>query len=180
MLVPLVVLAAGAIFAGMLGYNMFVGEGREHFWGEALSTASGKDTIELAHHVPLWVKLLPLVMGVSGLALSWVFYVKSPHLPNQVATSFQGLYQFSLNKWFFDELYDLIFVRPSLWLGRLLWKRGDGTIIDGFGPNGVAWVTVFLSRRASVVQSGFLYHYAFAMLIGLVALVSWYLFSRNG
>jgi NADH-quinone oxidoreductase subunit L len=180
MLVPLFVLALGAVVSGWLGYSIFVGEGREHFWGEALSTASGKDTLELAHHVPLWVKLLPLVMGVSGLGLSWLFYVKSPHLPSQVATSFRGLYQFSLNKWFFDELYDLIFVRPSLWLGRLLWKRGDGTIIDGFGPNGVAWVTVFLSRRASVVQSGFLYHYAFAMLIGLVALVSWYLFSRNG
>lgn len=180
MLVPLFVLALGAVVSGWLGYSIFVGDGRTQFWGEALSTASGKDTIELAHHVPLWVKLLPLVMGVSGLGLSWLFYVKSPDLPGQVAASFRGLYQFSLNKWFFDELFDLIFVRPSLWLGRLLWKRGDGTIIDGFGPNGVAWVTVFLSRRASVVQSGFLYHYAFAMLIGLVALVSWYLFSRNG
>ncbi|MFY7776863.1 MAG: NADH-quinone oxidoreductase subunit L [Elstera sp.] len=180
MLVPLFVLALGAIVSGYLGYNMFVGEGREHFWGTALSNASGHDTLEHAHHVPLWVKLLPLVMGVSGLGLSWVFYVKSPHLPNQVATSFRGLYLFSLNKWFFDELYDLIFVRPSLWLGRLLWKRGDGTIIDGFGPNGIAWVTVTLSRRVSVLQSGFVYHYAFAMLIGLVALVSWYLFSRNG
>ncbi|MFY8106664.1 MAG: NADH-quinone oxidoreductase subunit L [Elstera sp.] len=180
MLVPLFVLALGAVVSGWLGYSIFVGDGRAQFWGEALSTASGKDTIELAHHVPLWVKLLPLVMGVSGLGLSWLFYVKSPDLPGQVAASFRGLYQFSLNKWFFDELFDLLFVRPSLWLGRLLWKRGDGTIIDGFGPNGVAWVTVFLSRRASVVQSGFLYHYAFAMLIGLVALVSWYLFSRNG
>lgn len=180
MLIPLFVLAIGAVVAGYLGYNAFVGDGREHFWGETLSNASGRDTLHHAHDVPTWVKLLPLVMGVSGLGLSWVFYVKAPHLPNQVATGFRGLYQFFLNKWFFDELYDLIFVRPSLWLGRLLWKRGDGTIIDGFGPNGVASVTVFLSRRASVLQSGYVYHYAFAMLIGLVALVSWYLFSRNG
>ena len=91
----------------------------------------------------------------------------------------RGLYLFLLNKWYFDELYDFLFVRPSKWIGGFLWKRGDGQVIDGFGPNGIAAVTVDIARRAAKLQTGYVYHYAFAMLIGVAAFVSWYLFARG-
>ena len=180
MLGPLLFLATGAVLAGFVGYDYFVGDGRAAFWGEAIQVLAANDTIEGAHHVPLWVKLLPLVMGVSGIALAYVMYMLRPDLPALAVRVFRPLHTFFFNKWFFDELYDRVFVRPCIYLGRGFWKSGDGAVIDGVGPDGVAAATRNLSKRASALQSGYLYHYAFAMLIGVVVLASWYLFTRAG
>jgi NADH-quinone oxidoreductase subunit L len=180
MLIPLLVLAAGAVFAGALGYSLFVGEGMEHFWRESLLVLPGHNSIEAAHHAPFWVKAAPLVVGLAGIGIAYLFYIAQPALPAMVAARFRVLYLFLYNKWYFDELYDAIFVRPAVHLGRGLWKSGDGALIDGVGPDGIAAATLDLARRASRLQSGYVYHYAFAMLIGVVLLVSWYLFVQVG
>jgi len=178
MLGPLVVLAAGAVLAGMLFYDAFVGHDYiEHFWKESLLVLPANDTIEAAHHVPFLVKVLPLIMGVSGIALAYYLYMFRPDLPGVIADRIRAIYLFSLNKWYFDELYDRIFVRPASYLAVGLWRAGDETLIDGLGPNGVAAAAKALSRRASYLQSGYLYHYAFAMMIGVVVLVTWYVLT---
>jgi NADH-quinone oxidoreductase subunit L len=178
MTLPLIALAIGAVFAGYLGVDAFVGEGRAGFWGAAILVLEEHDVIEAAHHVPLWVKLLPLVMSVVGIALAWFMYLRMPALPGLLATRLRPLYLFLLNKWYFDELYDWAFVRPAHYLGRGLWKSGDGAVIDGVGPDGVAAAVLDLARRASRLETGYLYHYAFAMLIGVTGLITWYIISH--
>jgi NADH-quinone oxidoreductase subunit L len=180
MILPLFVLAAGACFAGYLAYENFVGHNTTAFWGNAIRVLDIHPALENAHHVPLWVKKLPLVVGVAGIALAWLLYIKSPDIPGRIANRFQGIYQFLLNKWYFDELFDFLFVRPAFKLGRGLWKAGDGLIIDGVGPDGVSSVVRNVAKRAAALQSGYLYHYAFAMLIGVVGLITWYLFQNAG
>jgi NADH-quinone oxidoreductase subunit L len=178
MTLPLIALAVGAVFAGWIGVDAFVGEGRTEFWRGAILVLEENDVIEAAHHVPLWVKLLPLVMSVGGIALAWIMYLRLPALPGLLATRLRPLYLFLLNKWYFDELYDWAFVRPAHYLGRGLWKSGDGALIDGIGPDGVAAAALNLARRASRLQTGYLYHYAFAMLIGVSGLITWYIVSH--
>ena len=178
MIWPLYLLAVGAVLAGAVFYGLFVGDGRDGFWGSSLLALH--DIIEEAHHVPFWVKALPMVMTLTGLGLSWWIYVRNPWIAGALAERLRPLYLFSFNKWYFDELYDVIFVRPAYYLGRGFWKSGDGALIDGVGPDGVAAATLNLARRAGRLQSGYLYHYAFAMLIGVVALVSWYLLVTLG
>ncbi|MCC7253875.1 proton-conducting transporter membrane subunit, partial [Hyphomicrobium sp.] len=178
MLIPLYVLAFGAIFAGVAGYEYFVGHHRAEFWGAAIKVLAENDSVEHAHHVPVWVKVLPLVASVMGIGMSYGLYIRNPQLPAELATRFQGLYRFLLNKWWFDELYDALFVRPSFKLGHGLWKKGDVAVIDGLGPDALAANTLTTARRMSAVQTGYVYHYAFAMLIGVVALATWYLVSR--
>ena len=112
---------------------------------------------------------------VLGFLLAFWFYIRDPRKPAQLAAQQPLLYRFLLNKWYFDELYDVIFVRPALWLGRTFWRVGDGRIIDGLGPDGVAARVIDVTRGAVRVQSGYLYHYAFAMLIGVAAFLTWYL-----
>ena len=180
MILPLVVLAAGACFAGWLGYHDFVGAGRESFWREAILVLPGLDSLEAAHHAPEWVELLPSVVGVLGIAVAWVAYVWRPEIPGVVARRLRPVYLFLLNKWYFDELYDALFLRPAMALGFAFWKRGDGAVIDGLGPDGVASITSRLSVRTSRLQTGYVYHYAFVMLIGVVLLVSWYLLRQIG
>ena len=129
--------------------------------------------INAAHLVPAWVKVSPFIAMLIGLAVAWLFYIKDPSLPRRLAAQQRPLYLFLLNKWYFDELYDVIFVRPAKWLGGFLWKRGDGNVIDGT-INGVAMgIIPFLTRLAGRAQSGYLFHYAFAMVLGIVALVTW-------
>ena len=113
--------------------------------------------------------------GVLGIATAYVFYIVDPRIPVRLAPQFRVLYLFILNKWYFDELYDWLFVRTAMALGDGLWKGGDGLLIDGLGPNGVAALTRDLARQASRLQTGYLYHYAFVMLIGVAAFVTWYL-----
>ncbi|MBT6084177.1 MAG: NADH-quinone oxidoreductase subunit L [Rhodospirillaceae bacterium] len=180
MILPLFVLAAGACFAGYLGYENFVGHKAAEFWGNSILILDHHKALENAHHVPLWVKLAPLVVGAVGIGLAYILYIKRTDLPAKIANAYQGVYQFLLNKWYFDELYDAVFVRPSFVLGRGLWKVIDGWIIDGLGPDGISNTVRIVARRIAALQSGYLYHYAFAMLIGVVVIASWYLFTRVG
>jgi NADH-quinone oxidoreductase subunit L len=179
MLLPLFVLAAGAIFAGFLGAWYFIGDGREAFWSEAIKILPSHQALADAEEIPWIFGHLALIVGIAGIVLAWVFYVALPDLPGKFTTSFRPIWQFALNKWYFDELYDRVFVRPVLWLGVVFWKDGDGMLIDGFGPNGIAAVTQGVSRQASRLQTGYVYHYAFAMLIGVVLMVSFYLFYQR-
>jgi NADH-quinone oxidoreductase subunit L len=236
MLIPLGVLALGAIFSGMLWYKVFFGEDtavRSWFGMEQVAHAEGHGVepateateaapaaateahsaaaapkgallmlpftadeqavvdprldaakvktsehapntiINAAHLVPTWVKLSPFVAMLIGLGLAWLFYIRRPDLPGRLAAQQRPLYLFLLNKWYVDEIYDVLFVRPALWLGRFLWKRGDGDVIDG-SLNGVALgIIPFFTRLAGRAQSGYLFHYAFAMVMGIVVLVTW-------
>ncbi len=138
MMIPLFVLAAGAILAGFPLKEAFIGHNHDEFWKGALTYGSGNHILHDFHKVPKWVVFAPLVMMISGFALAWYMYVRSPQTPKRLAAEFPGIYRFLLNKWYFDELYDLIFVRPAKWLGRFLWKKGDGVVIDGLGPDGVS------------------------------------------
>jgi NADH-quinone oxidoreductase subunit L len=177
MLVPLYLLAAGALFAGLLFAPYFIGHDEAHFWGQGIFRAADNKIIEEMHHVPAWVVWSPFVAMVLGFALAYLFYIRRTDLPGKLAQQHWPLYKFLLNKWYFDELYDFIFVNPAKWLGRFLWKRGDGWLIDGFGPDGVsAWV-VDVTQRVVRLQTGYLFHYAFAMLVGVAALVTWFMFG---
>jgi NADH-quinone oxidoreductase subunit L len=173
MLVPLYVLAAGALFAGVLFAPYFIGEGYGEFWKTALFMLPDNHILHEMHEAPLWVSLAPIVVTVIGFLIAYEFYIRSPEAPGRLAAQHRGLYAFLLNKWYFDEVYDFLFVRPAKRLGRFLWKTGDGAIIDGLGPDGVsAWV-VDVTNRVVKLQTGYLYHYAFVMLIGVAALVTW-------
>lgn len=173
MLVPLFVLAAGALFAGILFEGAFIGEGYAEFWLASLFTGAANEVLHNIHDVPFAIAFLPTVMMAIGFAIAWLFYIRAPELPHQVAERHRGLYKFLLNKWYFDELYDFLFVRPAKALGRFLWKTGDGKVIDGLGPDGVSARVLDVTNRVVRLQTGYLYHYAFAMLIGVAALVTW-------
>jgi len=173
MLVPLFILAAGALFAGLLFYNDFFGHHYEEFWKAALYTGADNHILEMVHEIPFWAKVSPFVAMLLGLWAAWHFYIKSPDTPKRLAEQHDALYRFLLNKWYFDEIYDFLFVRPAKRLGRFLWKQGDGWLIDGFGPDGVAARVIGMTGRVVKLQTGYLYHYAFAMLIGVAALVTW-------
>jgi NADH-quinone oxidoreductase subunit L len=177
MLVPLYVLAAGALFAGVLFHEYFIGHDYAHFWKAALFTLPENHILEEFHHVPLWVKLCPFIAMLAGFGVAWQFYIRSPEMPARLAAEQEPLYRFLLNKWYFDELYDWLLVRPAMGLGRFLWKRGDGWLIDGFGPDGVSARVIDVTRNVVRLQTGYLYHYAFAMLLGVAILVTWMMFA---
>jgi NADH-quinone oxidoreductase subunit L len=180
MLIPLAALAVGSVVAGMVWYEDFFGHHYAEWFGPSIFFGPENHVIHDAHEAPAWVKASPFVAMLIGLGLSYLFYIVNPELPKALARQQRGLYLFLLNKWYFDELYDRLFVRPAFWLGRLLWKKGDGATIDG-GINGVAlglvpWVT----RLAGRVQSGYVFHYAFAMVLGLVAITLWLMIRSGG
>ncbi|MDE3122699.1 MAG: NADH-quinone oxidoreductase subunit L, partial [Paracoccaceae bacterium] len=184
MLIPLGVLGFGAVFAGMIWYNSFFGNEAimSHFFalGEhaapgqgAIFIAPSNHVIETAHHAPVWVGLSPFVAMLLGFGAAWVMYIAKPDLPARMAAANRPLYEFLLNKWYFDEIYGFLFVRPAMALGRLLWKQGDGEVIDG-SINGVAMgIVPWFTRLAGRAQSGYLFHYAFAMVIGIGVLMTW-------
>ena len=180
MLLPLVPLALGAVFAGFLGYELFVGHDMAQFWGDSIFILPTHQAMENAHHVPTWVKLLPIGLATAGVVMAYVAYTFIPSLPSAVAKMFAPVHKFFFNKWYFDELYDAIFVKPSVKIGGLLWQRGDKDTIDGFGPDGITAFVLRISQSASRIQSGYVYHYAFAMLIGIVVLLSWYFSGFGG
>jgi NADH-quinone oxidoreductase subunit L len=124
--------------------------------------------------------MLPTLAMALGFLVAWRFYIQRPELPNELARQQEPLYRFLLNKWYFDEIYDYLLVRPALLLGRLLWKRGDGWLIDGFGPDGVSARVLDVTRNVVRLQTGYLYHYAFAMLIGVAALITYFMFGGGG
>jgi NADH-quinone oxidoreductase subunit L len=178
MRIPLIVLAIGAAFYGYFGYKYFVGSDYASFWKSSIFVLPQYDSLAAAEEIPSLVRHMPLIFGLGGIATAYVFYIADPRIPVRLAAQFRSLYLFLLNKWYFDELYDWLFVRPAMSVGDGLWKSGDGAVIDGLGPDGVAAVTRDLARQASRLQTGYLYHYAFAMMIGLVAFVTWYLLPR--
>ncbi|WP_296576990.1 NADH-quinone oxidoreductase subunit L [Phreatobacter sp.] len=178
MLIPLGILAVGAVFSGIVFAKKFLYEdGIKSFFRDSVFMRPENHIIHNFHAVPDWVPWTPFVMMAIGFALAWYMYIKRPDVPAQLAREHPGLYQFLLNKWYFDELYDRIFVRPARWLGRFFWKKGDGWLIDGFGPDGIAAKVVDITRGVVRLQTGYLYHYAFAMLIGVAALATWFMFS---
>jgi NADH-quinone oxidoreductase subunit L len=179
-LVPLAALAAGSILAGYPFKDLFAGEEIKDFFRGSLQFADGNHIIEDMHHVPAWVAVAPTIMMALGFLVAWHFYIRKPALPGELARQHEPLYRFLLNKWYFDELYDVLLVRPTLWLGRLLWKGGDGWLIDGFGPDGVSARVLDVTRNVVRLQTGYLYHYAFAMLIGVAALITWFIFRFGG
>ncbi len=222
MLVPLGVLAVGAVFAGMIWYPHFFDKKFESWFGMApvelhasadhgISTGHGaggagdeniasqsKDghpaaalsgavfqgqenhVMHDAHYVPTWVKSSPFIAMLIGFILSWFMYIRRPDLPGALARQQWGLYQFLLNKWYFDQIYNCLFVQPARWLGRFLWKRGDGATIDG-AINGLTMgIVPFFTRALNSLQSGFLFHYAFAMLLGVGLLITWFVLGGAG
>ena len=171
---PLILLAIGAVFAGWMYSGSFIGDGRVTFWNGSLVTSAG-DIMEQAHHVPAAVVWSPFVAMLLGFMLAYYFYMRGSDIAKRTAETWDGLYAFLLNKWYFDELYHFIFVRPAFWLGRQLWKRGDENTIDGFGPNGVSSLVTGVAARVRKLQTGYVYHYAFAMIIGLAIAVTWFM-----
>jgi NADH-quinone oxidoreductase subunit L len=173
MLIPLALLSLGAVIAGFVFSHAFISEGDGGFWRGSI--AFGEHLIHAMHGVPLWVKWAPFAVMTTGFATAWFAYIREPGLPARFANAIKPLYTFVYNKWYFDELYDRIFVRPAFWIGQRFWMLGDVGLIDRFGPNGSAWAVVQGSRIAARLQTGYLYSYALVMLIGLTAAISWVL-----
>jgi NADH-quinone oxidoreductase subunit L len=212
MVAPLVVLAAGAIFAGALLYAPFVGGGgaehevakvenvdvdeqtdveatvveeeglrpledRHDFWRDSLLILSANDTLDRAHHVPLWVKLAPVFAAVGGILLAFAFYIVRTDLPGRVAAAMPGLHRLLFRKWYFDEVYQALFVQTAQGLGRLFSSTGDRTVIDGLGPDGVALGSRALGRLLGRFQSGYMFQYALVMILAVVGFMTWYFYS---
>jgi NADH-quinone oxidoreductase subunit L len=174
--VPLVILAAGSLFAGLLFEHLFIGGNEVAFWRGSLVTHGG----EAHHEVPMLVMLLPTLAMAAGFAIAWYFYIRNPLVPFGLTKRFRGAHQFLLHAWYFDDLYDFLFVRPAKLIGRFLWKTGDNTIIDGIGPDGVAARVIDITNRVVKLQTGYIYHYAFAMLIGVALLITYFIFAGGG
>jgi NADH-quinone oxidoreductase subunit L len=172
---PLILLALGSLLAGAIFMHFFIGSDQNAFWRGSLVTHG-----EEHHEVPLLVMLTPTLAMAAGFAVAWYFYITNPLVPFGLAKHFRGLYQFLLNAWYFDALYDAIFVRPAKRLGRFLWKTGDGTIIDGIGPDGVAARVIDITNRVVKLQTGYIYHYAFVMLVGVALLITYFIFAGGG
>jgi NADH-quinone oxidoreductase subunit L len=173
--VPLIVLAIGSLLAGGLFFHLFIGSGQEEFWRGSLVTHAGEH-----HAVPFWVVAAPTVAMAAGFAVAWYFYITNPLVPFGLAKRFRGLHQFLLNAWYFDAFYDAIFVRPAKWLGRFLWKTGDGRIIDGIGPDGIAARVIDITNRVVRLQTGYIYTYAFVMLVGVALIITYFIFAGGG
>jgi NADH-quinone oxidoreductase subunit L len=178
MLIPIGILAAGSILAGFPFKELFAGHGVEEFFRD--SVKMHPHIIDEMHHIPQAIAFLPTVMMALGFIVSYIFYIRRPYIPVELANQHPLMYQFLLNKWYFDELYELIFVRPAKWIGYQLWKKGDGYVIDGFGPDGVSARVLDVTRNVVKIQTGYLYHYAFAMLIGVAGLITWFMFGLGG
>jgi NADH-quinone oxidoreductase subunit L len=174
MLVPLLILAIGALAAGYAAKELFIGHDYGHFWRTALFTSPDNKILEEAHHSPAWVVWMPTIMMAAGFAVAYLAYIAFPGTPAWAMRTFKPIHAFLYNKWYFDELYDWIFVRPFKWLSRRLWKTGDGAIIDGLGPDGISARIVDITNRVVKLQTGFVYHYAFVMLLGIALIITYF------
>jgi NADH-quinone oxidoreductase subunit L len=174
MLVPLAALSLGAVVAGVAFYGDFVGHQYKEFWANSLYEGAHNHIMHEMHDIEEWVYWAPFIAMLSGFGLSWLYYIAAPWLPEATARTFKPIYLFLLNKWYFDELYDWMFVKPTKALARLLWKGGDGAIIDG-AIDGTASSVQWTTGRAVKLQTGYIYHYAFAMLIGVAAILTFFL-----
>ena len=190
MLIPLALLATGAVLAGFFFSKYFIGtidakaaagavDPYKTFWGKAIYEGPQNHILHEMHKIPGWVGWAPTIAMLSGLVLAYVYYIVNPSLPERTARAFRPIYLFFLNKWYFDELYDWLFVRPANAIGRLLWKKGDGSVIDGT-IDGTAATVGAATGRVVKLQTGYIYHYAFAMLMGLAALITWFVLGLGG
>ncbi len=177
MLIPLGILAFGSFAAGWPLVGLFTGEGALGFFRASLKYAPGNTVLEDMEHLPLDIALAPTAMMIIGFLVAYLFYIRRPDIPRALARDHHILYEFLLNKWYFDEIYNFLFVRSALWLGRLFWKGGDGFVIDGFGPDGVSARVLDVTKNVVRLQTGYLYHYAFAMLIGVAGFITWFMFA---
>ncbi len=178
MLVPLVLLACGAVFAGFIFAPYFIGEHHAAFWGKAIFLASNNEVMEGAEHIKeTWVHFAPLIVTLIGIVLAWYFYLVHPNLPKKMAANKGPIYTFLYNKWFFDEIYQATFVKLTKWLGDVFWKILDIKIIDGLGPNGAAWTALASAKKLVKTQTGYVYHYAFFMFLGVAGLLTWVVFG---
>ena len=168
MLLPLIILSIGAIFAGFLFKDLFIGNGENNFWSESIKFLKPLST----EHPPLWIILITPIVVILSIPISYYLFVKNKKLPDEFVQSNKPLYNFLVNKWYFDELYNLIFIQSSKKIGLFFWKYIDINIIDRFGPDGISSLIKNLSFKASKFQSGFIYQYAFMMLLGFTALLT--------
>jgi len=152
---------------------------KEAFWQDSLFVKEENDTVEAAHNVPKWVKKLPLVMGLLGIFGAWIAYIKFPHLPQKTRDNFAWMHTLFFNKYYFDELYDRVFVKNAWRIGRIFWVFGDQKTIDRFGPDGSAKISSKFASYLSRVQTGFVYHYAFLMILAVIGLLSWFFFKAG-
>jgi len=176
MTIPLAILAIGAIASGFLFYPYFIGDGEGDFWRQAIFVLPHNHALHARHDVPEWVLWAPLTVTVIGFLIAAYYFLLRPQRAAEIAANDGLLYNFLKNKWYFDEIYNFLLVRPAFWIGRKLWKLGDGWLIDGFGPDGVAARVKDIAGRAGRLQSGYIFHYAFAMLIGVAAMLTWLMF----
>ena len=178
---PLLVLAIGALGAGFVFADYFIEHGYAEFWRGSLFTLHGNTVLEASEHVesPL-IKWLPTIMMTGGFLLAYVAYIRETWLPAWTVQNFKPIHAFLYNKWYFDELYHWIFVRPTAWLARVLWIYGDGAIIDGLGPDGVSARVTAITKRAVRFQTGYVYQYAFVMLLGVAAIVTYFAYLFRG
>jgi NADH-quinone oxidoreductase subunit L len=179
MLIVLAALGLGSTVAGFAFQGIFIGGDHKEFWGRALFEGEHNHILHAMHEVPNSVTWAATLAMLAGFVIACLYYIAAPWLPVATARAFRPIYLFLLNKWYFDELYDWLFVRPAFWIGRLLWKRGDGTIIDGLGPDGVASRVLWTTGRVVRLQTGYVYHYAFAMLIGVALIVTAFMFAGS-
>ncbi len=180
MLIPLGILSIGALFSGWYFYEYFVGHERLHFWGESLFVLPANDTVEAAHHVPYWVKKLPIAMGLLGIALAYLCYMFVPAIKDFVGKMLKPVHKLFFNKWYFDELYDSVFLKNAWNGGLLFWKWGDQNTIDRFGPDGLAGLSQRIAGWLSRFQTGYIFQYAFIMMLGAIAILSWILYRSGG
>ena len=152
------------------------GMNRFKFWGSSIKVLPDNDTLDAAHHVPEWVKLLPTIMGALGLFFSWIFYSRRVDLPGKFSGAFKPLHTLFFRKWFFDEIYNAVFVRNAICAGHVFWKT-DKNVVDGLGPDGVAARSLDVGRGLKKLQTGYVFHYAFVMIIGVISFVSWFFYQ---
>ncbi len=179
MLVPLFLLSVGAVFSGYLMMPQFMGDELGKFWGNSLVINQGHDALKHIHDLDPLVKYSPVIEGLMGIFLAYILYIKAPSIPGKLANMFKPLYNISYNKWYFDEIYNAILVRPAFCVGRILWQWGDSKIIDRFGPNGFAAAFQKMGRGLSKLQSGYIHHYILVMVLGLL-IMALYLVRKMG
>ena len=174
MLFPLFILSIFTIFSGVYFVDYFMYHDYQYLWQSSIYLSENNHVIESIHYVPKWVKYSPLVMMVIGLITAVIFYLLYPKVPKFLSSQFNPLYKFLLNKWYFDEIYEFIFVRNISRIGNFLSNFGDKRIIDGLGPDGISLRVMDIAKQISRVQTGYIYHYAFAMLIGLMLFITYF------
>lgn len=172
MLIPLFILSLGALFAGAFFKEYFIGDLHQAFWKGSLFIDSTNTLLHAMHMAAFWVKIAPFVAMIIGFLIALASYIIIPSLPNRVVAIIPRVHKFLLNKWYIDELYQLIFIKPAFKLGNIFWQDGDVNLIDRLGPNGIAAKVLAMTNKTVRLQSGFIYHYAFMIIIGMAAFLT--------